>query len=125
MIQATNYQKRTAKRKIMLLLFLLVVGLFILLLIKPKKHHDSPPPEPAGGSTPDHADSALRSRSSFVELDVRIGTARHRWMSGDGDETEDAPNISPVLDRRLRYRRYSRAEATVLPFRDVNIALHT
>jgi len=34
---ATNYQRRSTKRKILLLLLLLVIGLFIVLVIKPKK----------------------------------------------------------------------------------------
>jgi len=33
---ATNYQRKSTKRKIMLLLILLIIGLFILLLIKPR-----------------------------------------------------------------------------------------
>ncbi|KAF5095301.1 hypothetical protein D0Z00_003214 [Geotrichum galactomycetum] len=39
LVQATHYQKRTQKCKIILLLSLLVLGLFIILLIKPKRHH--------------------------------------------------------------------------------------
>ena len=34
---ATNYQKRSIKRKILLLLLLLIIGMFILLLVKPKR----------------------------------------------------------------------------------------
>ncbi|PGH04126.1 syntaxin 16 [Blastomyces parvus] len=45
---ATNYQRRSTKRKILLLLFLLVVGMFILLLVKPKRSGTSSPvPQPA------------------------------------------------------------------------------
>ncbi|KAL9112566.1 MAG: hypothetical protein Q9227_003137 [Pyrenula ochraceoflavens] len=43
---ATNYQRRSTKRKILLLLLLLVIGMFILLLIKPKKRK-SEQPQPA------------------------------------------------------------------------------
>lgn len=45
--QATHYQKRTQKCKIILLLTLIVVGLLIVLLVKPKRHNnnDSPPPK--------------------------------------------------------------------------------
>lgn len=48
LVQATHYQKRTQKCKIILLLSLLVLGLFIVLLIKPKRHHggSSTPPSP-------------------------------------------------------------------------------
>lgn len=58
LIQATHYQKRTQKCKIILLLSLLVFGLFIILLIKPKHHHSSspssPPPPPVQNSSPDN-----------------------------------------------------------------------
>lgn len=37
MTQATGYQRKTAKRKIILLLIILVVGMFIVLLVKPKR----------------------------------------------------------------------------------------
>ncbi|KAG5292596.1 t-SNARE [Histoplasma ohiense] len=43
---ATNYQRRSMKRKILLLLILLVVGMFIILLVKPKRS-GSPVPAPA------------------------------------------------------------------------------
>ncbi|PYH96794.1 t-SNARE [Aspergillus ellipticus CBS 707.79] len=44
---ATNYQRRTVKRKIMLLLVILVAGMFIVLLVKPKNHSSPPDPAPA------------------------------------------------------------------------------
>lgn len=46
--QATHYQKRTQKCKIILLLSLIVVGLFIVLLVKPKRHSQpqDPPKRP-------------------------------------------------------------------------------
>lgn len=40
---ATNYQKRSTKRKIILLLILLVVGLFILLFTRPKRSSEPAP----------------------------------------------------------------------------------
>ncbi|KKY29260.1 putative snare complex subunit [Phaeomoniella chlamydospora] len=54
LIQATNYQRRSTKRKILLLLLLLCIGAFILLLVKPKgsrevSHPPPTPPEPATG----------------------------------------------------------------------------
>ena len=36
-IEATGYQRKSVKRKIILLLVLLVVGMFILLMLKPKR----------------------------------------------------------------------------------------
>ncbi|PYH40773.1 t-SNARE syntaxin TLG2 [Aspergillus saccharolyticus JOP 1030-1] len=64
---ATNYQRRTVKRKILLLLIILVAGLFIVLLVKPKRHDSpapsSPAPEPL--SAPHFQQSpGLRSRAS-------------------------------------------------------------
>ena len=52
LIQATGYQKRSTKRKILLLLLLLCIGAFILLLIKPKR---SSAPAPAPPLPPDGA----------------------------------------------------------------------
>ena len=45
--QATGYQKKYTKRKILFLLFLLVIGMFILLLVKPKRTKSPPPPPSA------------------------------------------------------------------------------
>ncbi|KAF5114063.1 hypothetical protein DV454_003183 [Geotrichum candidum] len=62
LVQATHYQKRTQKCKIILLLSLLVLGLFIILLIKPKRHHShddgggsstAPPPSVDHNNAPD------------------------------------------------------------------------
>lgn len=36
-LQATGYQRKGTKRKIILLLILLVVGMFIVLLVKPRR----------------------------------------------------------------------------------------
>uniref|UniRef100_A0A060T2E9 ARAD1A07810p n=1 Tax=Blastobotrys adeninivorans TaxID=409370 RepID=A0A060T2E9_BLAAD len=49
LVQATHYQKRTQKCKIILLLCLLVVALFIILMVKPRRHSSgsAPPPAPA------------------------------------------------------------------------------
>ncbi|KAE8146682.1 t-SNARE [Aspergillus avenaceus] len=49
---ATNYQRRTTKRKVLLLLVIIVAGLFILLLVKPKRN-SSPEPAPAPAPAPD------------------------------------------------------------------------
>lgn len=46
---ATNYQRRSMKRKILLLLLLLVVGMFVFLLVKPKKNNSSRESEPQTG----------------------------------------------------------------------------
>lgn len=51
LIQATHYQKRTQKCKVILLLSLIVFGLFIILLIKPKRHYSSAPPPPPPAQT--------------------------------------------------------------------------
>lgn len=61
LVQATHYQKRTQKCKIILLLVLIIVGLIIILILKPKRHHSytepAPAPQPAqpntGDSVPD------------------------------------------------------------------------
>lgn len=48
-IQATKYQRKYTKRKILFLLLLLVIGMFILLLVKPKRHKalaETPPDPP-------------------------------------------------------------------------------
>ena len=45
--QATNYQRKYTKRKILFLLFLLVIGMFILLIVKPKRSKAPPPPPPS------------------------------------------------------------------------------
>lgn len=42
-LQATNYQRRSTKRKVLLLLLLLVLGMFVLLLVKPKRKSSSRP----------------------------------------------------------------------------------
>ena len=46
--QATNYQRKYTKRKILFLLFLLVIGMFIFLIVKPKRLRapDPSPPSP-------------------------------------------------------------------------------
>ena len=46
LIQATHYQKRTQKCKIILLLILIIVGLIIVLVVKPKKHSSQSQPQP-------------------------------------------------------------------------------
>lgn len=48
-MQATDYQRKYTKRKILLLLVLLVVGMFILLLVKPKRHSQAESPVSAPG----------------------------------------------------------------------------
>lgn len=50
-MQATNYQRKYTKRKILFLLLLLVIGMFILLLVKPKRHSTTAPatPDPPPG----------------------------------------------------------------------------
>ncbi|KAF9890905.1 hypothetical protein FE257_005481 [Aspergillus nanangensis] len=53
---ATNYQRRTVKRKVLLLLIILVAGMFILLLVKPSRQ-SSPetPPPPSTDQPPEQA----------------------------------------------------------------------
>ena len=50
--QATNYQRKYTKRKILFLLFLLVVGMFILLIVKPKRSRAPDPPPPSTQGDP-------------------------------------------------------------------------
>lgn len=45
--QATGYQRKYTKRKILFLLFLLVIGMFIILIVKPKRANAPPPPPPS------------------------------------------------------------------------------
>ncbi|ANB15928.1 Tlg2p [Sugiyamaella lignohabitans] len=51
LIQATHYQKRTQKCKVILLLCLIIVGLIIVLVVKPKRH-SQPAPAPAPAPAP-------------------------------------------------------------------------
>jgi syntaxin 16 len=52
LIQATHYQKRTQKCKIILFLVLVIVGLIIVLILKPKRHHTYSDPAPAAPASP-------------------------------------------------------------------------
>ncbi|CEJ54576.1 Putative SNARE protein TLG2/Syntaxin 16 [Penicillium brasilianum] len=80
---ATNYQRRSTKRKVMLLLALVVIGLIVVLVVKPKKHSaPSPSPEP-------EEESSNNIRSVLVSLD-RVSRhptsrrfARDRWIDPD------------------------------------------
>ncbi|RMZ74951.1 hypothetical protein DV737_g5576, partial [Chaetothyriales sp. CBS 132003] len=49
LVVATNYQRKTVKRKILLLLLLLVIGMFVILMVKPKRSagRQVEPPPPA------------------------------------------------------------------------------
>lgn len=80
-LQATNYQRRTTKRKVMLLLALVVIGLIIVLVVKPKKH-SSPSPEPEEESS-----NNIRSVLASVDRVRRHPTSRRfsrdRWMDPD------------------------------------------
>ena len=46
LVQATGYQRKYTKRKILFLLFLLVIGMIILLIVKPKRSHAAPATSP-------------------------------------------------------------------------------
>ena len=48
--QATGYQRKSTKRKIILFLLLVVIGMFILLLVKPKRSRNASPPSTAPGA---------------------------------------------------------------------------
>ncbi|KAF3394598.1 t-SNARE affecting a late Golgi compartment protein 2 [Penicillium rolfsii] len=78
---ATNYQRRSTKRKVMLLLALVVIGLIIVLVVKPKKH-SSPSPEPEEESS-----NNIRSVLASVDRVRRHPTSRRfsrdRWMDPD------------------------------------------
>lgn len=63
LIQATHYQKRTQKCKLILLLSLIVFGLFIILLIKPKRHSHSEVSKPAQPTAPEPIPEATASPS--------------------------------------------------------------
>ncbi|PKY02712.1 t-SNARE [Aspergillus campestris IBT 28561] len=81
---ATNYQRRTVKRKVLLLLTLLVVGMFILLLVKPRGSDSSPPPErrddqQASTTVPRMSISRRRRRSLMGTNTMR------KWIDPDID----------------------------------------
>ncbi|KAJ6171410.1 hypothetical protein N7470_000477 [Penicillium chermesinum] len=75
---ATNYQRRSVKRKAMLLLALIVVGLIIILVVKPK-NRSAPPPAPA-----DESSNNIRSLLASVERSRRHTSPRRftrdRWV---------------------------------------------
>ncbi|KAJ5168973.1 uncharacterized protein N7482_004567 [Penicillium canariense] len=78
---ATNYQRRSMKRKVMLLLALVVIGLIIVLVVKPKNHSSpSPPPE-------DESSNNIRSVLASVDRARRHPTSkrftRGRWRDPD------------------------------------------
>lgn len=63
--EATGYQRKYTKRKILFLLFLLVIGMFILLIVKPKR---SRMPDPA--PTPPQGDPIGKLGVARPELDI-------------------------------------------------------
>ncbi|KAJ6096659.1 SNARE complex subunit [Penicillium sp. IBT 16267x] len=75
---ATNYQRRSTKRKVMLLLALVVVGLIIILVMKPK-HHGSPAPTPADESS-NNIRSVLISATRERRHPSSSRFGRDRWM---------------------------------------------
>lgn len=80
-LQATNYQRRSTKRKIMLLLALVVIGLIIVLVVKPKKH-SSPSSEPEEESS-NNIRSVLASVDSARRHPTSRRFTRDRWMDPD------------------------------------------
>ncbi|KAI2843692.1 hypothetical protein CBS11350_5181 [Aspergillus niger] len=88
---ATNYQRRTVKRKIMLLLVIIVAGLFIVLLVKPKKHSSPdpapapapPPPPQTNEQPPAMAPRAFHTIYRRKRSPSSLRTARNKW--GDPD----------------------------------------
>ncbi|KAG2415002.1 hypothetical protein HFD88_006192 [Aspergillus terreus] len=83
---ATNYQRRTVKRKILLLLVILVAGMFILLLVKPKRH-STPEPSPPPPPTNDQPPSLLpRTYDTVYWRRRRLGSTqlgRRKWADPD------------------------------------------
>ena len=61
--QATKYQRKYAKRKIILFLILLVVGMFILLLVKPK--HRGGPISPSASTENANKAGGLKDGAPF------------------------------------------------------------
>lgn len=91
---ATNYQKRSTKRKIILLLILLVVGVIILLFIKPRRSSEPAPstPEPVQpDSTPRHA--AVLGGRSTAELD---GHTQWEWKQRRRRRRRSTPEKSQM-----------------------------
>ncbi|KAJ5364473.1 uncharacterized protein N7496_010186 [Penicillium cataractarum] len=80
---ATNYQRRTTKRKVMLLLALVVIGLIIVLVVKPKKHSSpSPSPEPEEESS-NNIRSVLISVDRMRRHPTSRRFSRDRWIDPD------------------------------------------
>ncbi|KAJ5443832.1 uncharacterized protein N7458_007704 [Penicillium daleae] len=78
---ATNYQRRSTKRKVMLLLALVVIGLIIVLVVKPKKH-SSPSPQPEEESS-NNIRSLLASADRVRRYPTSRRFARDRWIDPD------------------------------------------
>ncbi|EEH38523.1 hypothetical protein PAAG_08250 [Paracoccidioides lutzii Pb01] len=97
---ATSYQKRTTKRKILLLLILLVVGMFILLLVKPKRS-SNPSPAPAPGPAPPQSVSQRiqRLQKRYLRADQPYDYLYARKSA----EPDSSP--SPLLSHLRRNRR--------------------
>lgn len=80
-LQATNYQRRSTKRKIMLLLALVVIGLIIVLVVKPKKHSS------ASSEPEEESSNNIRSVLASVDNARKHPTwrrfTRDRWMDPD------------------------------------------
>lgn len=58
-MQATGYQRKSVKRKVLLLLILLVVGMFILLMLKPKREGNTSIRPILGDATSYKSDSVI------------------------------------------------------------------
>ena len=70
--QATGYQRKSVKRKVLLLLVLLVVGMFILLMLKPKRKGNA-------SNRPDNSGESLLKPDSSGSNEVDRG-----WEPSDG-----------------------------------------
>ncbi|EEQ90611.1 syntaxin 16 [Blastomyces dermatitidis ER-3] len=118
---ATNYQRRTAKRKILLLLFLLVVGMFIILLVKPKRSStDSPAPAPAPAPQPPTAQPHQRTqmyRRTLLPYSSGHGSPDPPTPPSTSSLLSSSPLSSPTFPSSflIRRNRFSRDSWIVAP----------
>ena len=81
--QATGYQKKYTKRKIIFLLLLIVVGMIILLAVKPKRHR---PPDTTAPNPP-----AAPIEEGTVARPLQAEEPDGSHLEGLGAEEDGAP----------------------------------
>ncbi|OJD21752.1 hypothetical protein ACJ73_06909 [Blastomyces percursus] len=115
---ATNYQRRTTKRKILLLLFLLVIGMFIILLVKPKRGStDSPAPARAPAPQPPTSQPrqrAQRYRRALLSYGSSYGSPDRILAPSLSSSSSSCPSSFPSSFRHRR-NRFSRDSWIVAP----------